>query len=131
MKVEFSPWKKLEIRAYIRLPGSDEFANHVAAPTPAAMTVGSTTVLWADGIVFRHVPLNSPTEAIANEYLQGHIVWDNIEFAPMPKYVSELKAATRPSLTISVINVSSNYLFADVAKWAKSVGKRGGRRVSA
>jgi hypothetical protein len=124
MKVELVPWKKLEIRTYLRFASPEEFASHVAAPAPVAMTGGSTTLLWADGVLFRHVPLNPPTEAIANEQLHGNIVWDHLDFALMPKFASEIKAPNRPTLTISLLDVSGNALFAEVARWAKDQAKR-------
>ena len=91
------------------------------------MMTGSTNLLWADGVLLRHVPLSSPTEAIAAEQLAGNLVWDHVDFALMPKFVPELKSASRPSLTINVLDVSGNYLFAEVARWAKAQRGRGGR----
>jgi hypothetical protein len=123
MKVEYRPWKKLEIRAYQRFQNAEDFANHIAAPVMPMMS-GSTNLLWADGVLFRHVPLSSPTEAISTEQLKGNLVWDTLDFALMPKYVPELKPASRPSFSISVLNVSGNRLFVEVAKWAKAQSKK-------
>jgi len=122
MKVEYVPWKKLEIRTYMQFDSPEEFANFLAAPTPAGMA-GSTSLVWADGVLLRHVPLNPPTEAIATEFLRGNVLWDHLDFATMPKYAPELRPASRPGLVINVIDMSRNALFADVAKWAKDLAK--------
>ncbi len=121
MKVEHSPWKKLEIRSFIRFESPEEFANFVAAPTPGGMA-GSTSLVWADGVLLRHVPLNPPTEAFASELLRGNLVWDHLDFALMPKHVPEIRPASRPALVINVLDMSGNSMFADVAKWAKGLG---------
>ncbi|MFZ0891011.1 MAG: hypothetical protein WB778_09115 [Thermoplasmata archaeon] len=122
MKIEHVPWKKLEIRTYTEFESPEEFANFIAAPTPAG-AAGSTSLLWAEGVLFRHVPLNPPTEAIATEQLRGNLVWDHLDFVTMPKYVPELRPASRPALLINVINVSRNSLFAEVANWTKDLAK--------
>jgi hypothetical protein len=122
MKIEHIPWKKLEIRTYSQFDTPEEFANFVAAPTPAG-AAGSTSLLWAEGVLFRHVPLSLPTDAIATEQLRGNLLWDHLDFVAMPKYVSELRPTSRPGLMINVIDMSRNPLFTEVAKWAKDLVK--------
>jgi hypothetical protein len=123
MKVEYNPWKRLEIRGYLAFNSIEEFANFVAAPAPPGMG-GMTGALWADGVVFRHTPLNPAIVGIGAELLEGNVIWDAAEFALMPKHVPELHPSSKPAFTINVVNVSGNKLFDDFAKWAKSTRKR-------
>lgn len=123
MKVEYNPWKKLDIRACLAFKTTEEFANFVAAPAPPGMG-GMTGALWANGVVFRHTPLNPATSGLGEEFLKGNVIWDTVEFAPMPKHVPELHPASRASFTINVVNVSGNLLFEEFSKWAKSQIKR-------
>lgn len=126
MEIKFSPWKKLEVRSYMLYGTVDEFVNMITSSVPAGIP-GTVTVPWADGILFRHTPLASQSEAMAREYLRGSLVWDHVDFAVMPKYVSEIRPAGKGLLTISVVDVSTHTLFGQFAKWAKGVRSRGKR----
>lgn len=125
MKVEYNPWKKLEIKTYLLFKSVDEFADFVAAPAPLGMG-GMTNVLWANGVVFRHTPLNAGTNPVAEEIMRGGVLWDTVEFAIMPKRAQELRSKSKASFTISTVDVSGNALFAAFAKWAKDVAKTAG-----
>lgn len=73
-------------------------------------------LFWANGVVFRFFS-HQPSEALATEVLSGHLMWDHIEFAPMPTYVNELKVAERPLVTICLQDVTKHAILEQVAKW--------------
>ena len=96
---------------------SDAFANVVAGSAPPGIA-GQTRLFWANGVLFRFFPL-SPSEVMAREIVNGHLIWDHIEFAPMPEYKNVLKVAERPLLTINVLNVSNHVVFRPVTEWIR------------
>jgi len=51
------------------------------------------------------------------EFLEGHIYWTDVVFAPMPEYKSTIKVGT---LDIPVIDVSPNPILRKAAEWMKT-----------
>lgn len=102
----------------------DAFANVLAVSTPPGIP-GRTRLFWANGVLFRFFPL-LPSEVMAREIVNGHLIWDHIEFAPMPEYRNLLQVAERPLLTINVLNVSNHIVFRPVTEWIRDnlIGKK-------
>jgi len=96
---------------------SEAFANVIARVTPPGVPV-QARLFWANGILFRFfTPPRS--EAVAKEIVNGHLIWDHIEFAPMPIYSNVLKVAERPLVTINILNCSNHVIFAPVTEWIR------------
>jgi len=124
MEVAFEPFKKVSFQSYLAFESAEEFAKTIALLTPPGVPM-QTRLFWANGVVFRFFA-HQQSETLAKEILTGHLIWDHIEFAPMPSYGSELKVAERPLVTICVQDASKHAIFGEVAKWIneKLIGKK-------
>jgi hypothetical protein len=61
-----------------------------------------------------------PTDVISRELINGHIIWDHVDFAPMSTYKREIQGPSdRPLVTINVVDVSGHSVFDDVTKWIR------------
>jgi hypothetical protein len=115
MEVEFEPFKKVSFQSYLEFGSAQEFANMIAFLTPPGIPM-QTRLFWANGVVFRFFA-HQPSETLAKEILIGHLIWDHVEFAPMPSYTNEIKVAEKPLVTICVQDVTRHAVFEPVAKW--------------
>lgn len=115
MDVSFEPYKKVTFQSYLSYESSEAFANFIALATPPGVPA-QNKLFWANGILFRFYA-HAPSDAIAKEIVNGHLMWDHIEFAPMPKYQNEIKIAERPLVNINVLNVSNHVVLGQVTKW--------------
>ena len=96
---------------------SEEFAKVIAISNPPGIPV-QRSLMWASGVLFRFFPL-TPSEVMAREIVNGHLIWDHVEFAPMAEYKSVLQVAERPLITINVLNVSNHVVFGPVTEWIR------------
>jgi len=96
---------------------SDAFVSAIAMATPPGVQ-GRTTAFWANGVLFRYYNYQ-PSETLAKEHACGNLLWDHIDFAPMPKYQKEIQAQDRPLVTVYVLDVSKHTLFAPFSKWVR------------
>ncbi len=117
MKVVFEPWKRLEIRSHTVYENVERLLDAVSAPVPPN-TPAQTGLLWANGVAFRHQSLAN-SDSLAKAHLEGVIIWDTIEVAPMPKYERELHPPSKPMVTVQFLDVSASTTFAPVTKWVK------------
>jgi hypothetical protein len=70
-------------------------------------------LLWAHGILFRHVPFIQ-TDRMTNEYVEGHLPIDNIEFTSMDNFCNEIRHG---QFIITVMDVSNNFVLSRLAEW--------------
>jgi hypothetical protein len=124
MEVEFEPFRKVSFQSYLAFDSAQELANTIALLTPPGIPM-QARLFWANGVVFRFFA-HQLSEALAKEILTGHLIWDHVEFAPMPSYTNELKVAERPLVTIRIQDVTRHAVFEPVAKWIneKLIGKK-------
>lgn len=117
MEVAFEPYKKVSFQSHLKYESSEAFANVIALSTPPGIPM-QTRLFWANGILFRFFN-HAPSETLAKEIIDGHLILDHIEFAPMPEYRDELKVSERPLITINVLNVSNHVVFGPLTKWIR------------
>jgi hypothetical protein len=117
MEVAFEPYKKVSFHSYLMYESSEAFTNVIALSTPPGVPV-QARLFWSSGVLFRFFP-HPPSEAVAKEIVNGHLIWDHIEFASMPEYVNELKVEERPLVRIKVLNVSNHVILEPVTKWIR------------
>lgn len=115
MDVAFEPWEKVSFKSHMSYSSSEAFVNAITMASPAGIP-GRLSLYWANGILFRYFPL-APSEPIAKEYLKGHLIWDHIEFAPMPTYTREIQTSERPLITVYVHDVTNHIVLGSVTKW--------------
>ena len=115
MEVEFEPYKKITFQSHLQFESAEEFAAVIALANPPGFPF-QARLLWANGVLFRHFS-HPPSEAIAKELVEGHLILDHIEFAPMPTFKNEIKVAERPLGTIGVLDVSKHVVFGPLTAW--------------
>lgn len=117
MEVAFEPYKKVTFQSHLFYETPEEFADVIALVNPPGIPF-QIRLFWANGVLFRFYSHNY-SEALAREELSGHLIFDHIEFAPMPDFKSELKVKDRPMGTIAVLDVSKHVVFAPLATWIR------------
>ena len=117
MEVKFEPYDKLTFKSYFEYETPEKFVEAIALPNPEGM-IFQARLFWANGVLFR--PFNHPpSESLAKEVINGHIILDHVEFAPMPTFQKEIKHPARPLGTINVVDVSKHIVFGPLAMWIK------------
>jgi hypothetical protein len=117
VEVAFEPYKKISFQSYLPFESLEEFTSFIACGIPPN-ALAQTSLFWANGILFRFFN-HPPTESVVKENLNGHIIFDHIEFAPMPEYKNELKVSTRPLASIIVLDVSKHVVFNPLTAWIR------------
>lgn len=118
MEIVYDPYKKVSFKSYQQYESAEVLVNRLAKSAPAGVP-SRATLHWANGVLFQFVsPV--PNAVISKELLDGHIIWDVIEFASMPIYRSEIQGSSeRPLVTINVMDVSNHTVFGELTKWIK------------
>jgi len=85
-EIKLQSIKKIVILEAIKYDSvEDLFADAVAGLTPGTLI----TLLWAEGVVFRHEVMPPQSDEIVNRRIQGTIFWDHVGYAKMDKYEKE------------------------------------------
>lgn len=113
MDIKFEPYKRLTIRNYAKFTTVEDFTDKLTLSLPRDTGGRHGALLWAHGVLFRHAPF-FPTESMTKEYIEGHLLMDNLEFAPMPDFREEI--FTR-QYTIPVMDVTNNKVLGELAGW--------------
>jgi len=117
MEIAFEPYKKVSFNSHLKYESAEEFVSVIALSNPPGVPV-QARLFWANGILFRFFN-HTPSEALAKEIINGHWIFDHIEFAPMSEYKNELKVAERPLVMINVLNVSKHAVFDPLTQWIR------------
>ena len=116
MEITFDPYKKVSFRSHMGYETSEEFARALAMSRPAGVPA-QMTLFWANSVLFRYFGY-APSTPLAKELVNGHLIWDHVEFAPMQTYVREIQGPPdRPLVTINVLDVSKHAVFGPITKW--------------
>lgn len=117
MEVSFEPYKKISFRSHLLYETPEAFARAITVGVPLG-SPGQGTLFWANGVLFRYFAY-PPSESVAKEYVNGNLIWDHIEIAPMPSYTTEIHPPDKPMITIGILNVSSHSLFGPFTAWVR------------
>jgi hypothetical protein len=117
MEVAFEPYKKISFQSYMLYENAEAFVSVIALANPPGIPF-QARLFWASGILFRFFS-HLPSEALSKENLNGHIIWDHVEFAPMPEYRPEIRVADRPLGTVAVLDVTNHVVFEPLAAWIR------------
>jgi hypothetical protein len=112
---EVEPYRRVSIRTVQNIGSSKVFFENLAAPVPKGAGARFGPILWANGVVFSFAPY-APSDSVSKEHLSGHLPWDNLDFAPMPKYEREVQISGR-EVTFFLKDVTSHSLFGPLTKW--------------
>jgi hypothetical protein len=114
LRVTFKPYEELVVHERQRFALEDMVRLRCTG-----MQVGSIApnFQWAEGIVMwrETFPQN---EAITKESLDGRVHWLWVGYSEMPEYKASL-SYKETSVTIPVIDLSSNPVYGAAAKWLK------------
>ena len=117
LEIAFEPYKKISFQSYLPYNETEELVTVITQGAPDGIPF-QTQLYWANGVLFRFFN-HPPCDAVTKEALNGHIIWDHIEFAPMLQYKRELKQASKPLGTIIVLNVSNHVVFDPLTAWIR------------
>jgi hypothetical protein len=115
MEVAFEPYKRITFQSHLCYETAEEFVNAIALVNPPGIPF-MARLFWANGVLFRFFN-HFPSEALSKETLAGHLIFDHIEFAPMPTFRRELKVPERPLGIIDVLDVSKHVVFDPLTAW--------------
>lgn len=117
MKVTFKPYEELVVHETQKFNLEDMVRLRCTG-----MQVGSISpnFQWAGGVVMwrESFPQN---EEITRENLEGKVHWLWVGYSKMPEFKSSL-TYKETSVTIPVIDLSSNPVYAAAAKWLNEQG---------
>ena len=108
-EIEFQPIKKIVILEELKYNSAEDLFAVMATGVSPDVPI---TLLWSDGVVFRHEGIPIESEEIVKNRIQGTIYWNAVSYAKMDKYESE---KTFGMHTIRVIKATSPALI-DAAK---------------
>jgi len=117
MEVAFEPYTKVTFNSHIVYKSAEEFVDVIGLGSPPGIPTQGR-LYWANGVLFRFFN-HMPSEALAKEMLSGHVVFDHIECAPMPTFTNELKIASRPLVSVFVLDVSKHVVFDPLTAWIR------------
>ncbi len=106
--VEYQPIKKIIIHEIIKYNLQEFIKLKSNPPLP---------LRWVDGIVFQ-VGMYNPSPKMSDDETQGIIHWAALEFAEMKDYKPSLPTNIS-TVTIPVVDNSSNTAVSDVIRWLK------------
>lgn len=117
MEIAFEPYKKVSFNSHLKYENPQAFVDVISTANPPDLPF-QLKFFWANGILFR-VFNHPPSEALAKETLSGHLVFDHIEYAPMPHYANLLDIPNRPLGKIHIINVTNHVIFEPLTAWIR------------
>jgi hypothetical protein len=117
VEIAFEPYKKTTFQSYLAYESAEAYVNVIALTNPPGIPF-QARLFWANGVLFRFFN-HPPSEALIKETIDGHLIFDHIEFAPMPEYKNELKVTERPLGIINVLNVSNHVVFDPLTAWIR------------
>jgi hypothetical protein len=117
VEVAFEPYEKVTFQSYLAYESAEAYVNVIGLANPPGVPF-QARLFWANGVLFRFFN-HAPTEALAKETIAGHLIFDHIEFAPMPEYKTELKVTDRPLGIMNVLDVSNHVVFDPLTAWIR------------
>lgn len=114
-EVSYEPRKKVIIHEYSQYNSVEDLIRSAFGGAPSGSTVGA--IKWVDGIALiqQAYPM---TDIVIKELLEGRLHWDHVSFAPMEEYRRNIHVED-VRITATVINVSANPIFRDIAKFIR------------
>ncbi len=118
VKITYAPWQEIIIHETI----AHSFEELIKIRSVGVQTGGlARPLMWAEGIVFDRGVM-PPSPEMIKENLEGRLHFLFTEWAPLPQYQS-LHEIQETKVKIPIINVSSNAVLSEVAKWLKQSTK--------
>ena len=117
MQIAHEPYKKLSFRSYLEYDTPEELLDTMLMSVPPDLTA-RVALRWANGVLLA-VGQFQQSDIVSKEFMEGHLIWDHIDFALMPQYRRTLVLAERPLIVINVLDLSQHSIYAPLAEWLK------------
>ncbi|MCL2134082.1 MAG: hypothetical protein FWH37_00765 [Candidatus Bathyarchaeota archaeon] len=112
--VSYEPFQEIAILEKNHFCSPEELARFTSVITGGKL-IG---LYWVDGVIFLYFPISASTSVFAKELLEKRkIYWSYLGYAVMPKFAPVLE--TKEKMIVPVVDVSSDLLLKNVAKWIK------------
>jgi len=112
-KVE--PYIVVTIRSYHQFKDAPALLKSVSAGIPPGTPARVGPILWSNGVLFGFAAYTA-SESLTDEYLKGHLPWDNLDFAPLVEFQDELRIPGK-EVVFAVKDVSDHSLLGPLGKW--------------
>src|SRR2546427_12728213 len=112
IQVKYTPRKQVIIHEMVQYDNADDFASSLTIGAPSDAIFAN--LQWVNGIVLVFSALLPNTEEVARDRLKGILHWDNVIFAPMPKFTPTIRSKNK---ILNVIDVSRNDTFRAIGKF--------------
>lgn len=117
LEVAFEPYRKMSFKSYMKYEKPEELVRTITASIPPGVPAQST-LKWANGVLLTFANFQ-PADSVIKEYVAGHLLWDHVDFAPMPQYAPEIAVPEKPMVRVIVVDVSRHSLFGPVTEWIR------------
>jgi hypothetical protein len=114
---KIEPYIVVTIRSYHQFRDVPAFLNSVSTQIPPGAPGRVGPMLWSNGVIFGFAAY-APSESLTDEYLKGHLPWDNLDFAPMPNFEAEMRLPGR-EVVFTARDVSEHSLMGPLGKWIR------------
>jgi hypothetical protein len=112
--IKYEPFKEIIVMEHTFFSTPDDIARFITIIAGGK----AAGLYWAEGVVFLYFPLPASTETTAKALVEnGKVYWTFVGYALMPKYASTIE--TKEKIIVPVIDISSNSILRNVAKWLK------------
>jgi hypothetical protein len=112
--VKYEPFKEIIIMERTPFPTPEHLARFTSVIAGGKLA----GLYWAEGVVFLYFPLPASTTAVAKALIEtGKVYWTFVGYSLMPKYA--LTIETKEKMIVPVIEISSDPVLTEVAKWLK------------
>lgn len=125
VKIIYKPWEEIIVHEAIEY-SFEEFIKMRSVGVPTGGL--GNPLLWAEGVVFVRSVM-PPSPDMIKENLEGRIHISGIEWALMPQF-RNIVDIFETKVKIPIINVSSNAILSEVAKWLKQSAKSRAQTIS-
>jgi hypothetical protein len=112
--VKYEPFKEIIIMERTPFSTSENLARFTSVIAGGKLA----GLYWTEGVVFLYFPLPASTTAVAKALIEaGKVYWTFVGYALMPKYAPTIE--TKEKMIVPVIDISSDPILTEVAKWLK------------
>jgi hypothetical protein len=116
MEIAFEPYKKVTFQSHLKFDSVDSFVQTIVSGTTSMGMQIQVRLFWGNGVLFRFYN-HIASEALSKEMLDGHVIFDHIEFSPMPTFRNLLQSPDNPDIKIAVLDISRHVVFGPLTSW--------------
>jgi hypothetical protein len=112
--VKYEPFKEIVIMEQNPFKTPEDLARFTSVIAGGKLA----GLYWTEGVVFLYFPLLASTSAVAKELIETRrVYWTYVGYTLMPKYEPTIE--TKEKMIIPIIDISTDPVLTQVAKWLK------------